>query len=207
MRMNEILSRKGIEITEANYPAKDGEHRCGIIRKEMRIYSPSDWNNAKYSIVGVEIDTFEKTIRVQFLIGSMPYAKNLFWALLADRDVRRLISEYQLEGRTKKYKIWEITGTSGCKGIFITTGKAIGNFAMTKTKHLCYISQFGRLNAGFGDKKSKMYIGDFVELVAFMGLTDDMNVKSLRKRANVKYIRPKFAEEIKNFRTEVSKIL
>ena len=207
MRMNEILSKKGIEITEANHPAKDGEHRCGIIRKEMRIYSPSDWNNAKYSIVGVEIDTWEKTIEVQFLSGTMPYAENLFWALLADRDIRRLISKYQLKGRTKKYKIWEITGTSGCEDIFITTGRAIGSFAMTRTKNLCHISQFGRLNEGFGDKKSKMYIGDFVEMVVFMGLTDDMRVKSLRKRAGVKYVRPKFKEEIKDFKTEVSKIL
>ena len=137
----------------------------------------------------------------------MPYAENLFWALLADRDVRRMIGKYQSEGRTEKYKIWEITGTSGCEDIFITTGRAIGSFAMTRTKNLCHISQFGRLNEGFGDKKSKMYIGDFVELVAFMGLTDEMRVKTLRKKARVKYVRPKFVEEIDDFKTEVSKIL
>ena len=209
MRMNEILRRKGIESNygKMTHPAKDGKHRYGLIRKEMRIYSPSVWGAGKYSIVGVTIDTWERNIRVDVLMGTAPIAENLFWALLADSDIRRLISKYQLKGRTKKYKIWEITGTSGCEDIFITTGRAIGSFAMTRTKNLCHISQFGRLNEGFGDKKSKMYIGDFVEMVVFMGLTDDMRVKSLRKRAGVKYVRPKFKEEIKDLKTEVSKIL
>ena len=53
-----------------------------------------------------------------------------------------------------------------------------------------------------------MDIGEFVELVAFMGLTENMRVQGLRKMAGgVKYIIPKFAEELQDFTTEVSKIL
>lgn len=215
MKMNDIMRNKGIEINEdhdwncMNHPAKDGTPRWGRIRKEMRIYSPSDWGtcNATYSVIGLEIDTWDKTLEVHFLKGSMPYAKNLFWALLADRDVRRLIVEYQESTRTDQYKVWGKSGMSGKKDIFITFGYKIGGFARTKTMKLCHISGFGRLNEGFGNKESKMYIGDFVELVAFMGLTEDMNVQSLRKKAGIKYIRPKFAEEVSDFDTSVTKII
>lgn len=215
MRMNDILNAKGIEITEEqnwnnmNHPAENGNPRWGRIRKELRLYSPSDWStsDATYAIVGLEIDTWEKTIEVQFLKGSMPYANNLFLALLADRDVRRLIKEYQDTKRTTRYKMWSSVGMSGREDIFMTFGYELSGFAVTKTKKLCHISGFGRLNEGFGDAKSQMYIGDFVELVVFMGLTDDMNVRSLRKRAGVKYIRPKFSEEIEDFDTVVSQIL
>ena len=96
---------------------------------------------------------------------------------------------------------------SGREDIFMTFGYKKGGFATTRTMKLCHISGFGRLNEGFGNKESRMYIGDFVELVAFMGLTDDMDVQSLRKKAGVKYIRPKFAEEISDFDTTVTKIL
>ena len=214
MRMNEILHKKGIEVTEEkdwywmNHPAKDGNPRWGLIRKEMRIYSPSDWKTGQYSIVGITIDTTERTIGVEFLMGTMPNAENLFLALLADRDVRRLIKGYQSKQGTKKFRIWEKEGSSGCTDIFLTTGKKQGWFAITNTKKLCHISQFGRLNEGYGNKENKMDIGEFVELVAFMGLTENMRVQGLRKMAGgVKYIIPKFAEELQDFTTEVSKIL
>lgn len=214
MKMNEILNKKGIEITETkdwnwmNHSAKDGKHRWGLIRKEMRIYSPSDWGTGQYFIVGVTIDTFKSTIGVKFLMGTMPIAESLFLALLADRDVRRLIKEYQSKGRKEKYKIWTKEGVSGCEDVFITIGKVEGGFAVTNTQRLCHISQFGRLNEGFGNKESEMYIGDFVEMAILMGLTENMRVQDLRKMAGgVKYIIPKFAEEVQDFTTDVSKIL
>ena len=211
MRMNEILRRKGIEFSEdGNYetmthPAKDGKHRYGLIRKEMRIYSPSVWGAGEYSIVGVTIDTWERNISVDLLMGTAPVAENLFLALLADRDVRRLIKEYQSKGRVKKYKIWEKEGVSGCEDIFITIANQKEGFAVTNTKKLCHISMNGRLNEGL---REKMYIGDFVELVVFLGLTENMRVQDLRKMAGgVKYIIPKFVEEVQDFYTDVSEIL
>ena len=212
MKMSEILATKGIEAENQYYnePALNGRCRRGVIRKEMRIYGPTTWTDSVYSIVGVEIDTESKSIRVDFLKGAMPMAENLFLALLADRDVRRLIKEYQELGRWQgqKYRVWSTTGMSGREDIFLTTGRTVGGFAITRTIKLCHISQFGKLNEGFGDKDSSMYVGDFVELAVYMGLTDDMSVKGLRKRAGgVKYLKPKFAEEIADFKEEVSKIL
>lgn len=207
MRMNEILRRKGIESNygKMTHPAKDGKHRYGLIRKEMRIYSPSVWGAGKYSIVGVTIDTWERNISVDLLMGTAPIAENLFLALLADRDVRRLIKEYQSKGRVKKYRIWEKEGVSGCEDIFITIANQKEGFAVTNTKKLCHISMNGRLNEGF---REQMYIGDFVELVVFLGLTENMRVQDLRKMAGgVKYIIPKFVEEVQDFYTDVSEIL
>ena len=209
MRINDIMENKGIMVSgEYKFtPAKEDSPRKGMIRKEMKIYSPSDWGDGSYAVVGVEINTWEKTIEVHFLMGSMPLAKNLFWALLADRDIRRLIANYQEGKRKDLYKIWSTTGVSGREDIFMTFGHEHGGFATKKTIKLCHISGFGRLNEGFGNRQSKMYIGDFVELVAFMELVDDMRVKALRKKAGVKYIKPKFAEELEDFGTTVTKIL
>lgn len=206
----ELLATKGIENVGVHYPAENGEHRCGVIRKEMRIWSPSDWStsDAVYSTVGIIIDTWEKTIEVIPLIGSMPYVTNLICALLADRDIRRLIIEYQNgEEKTEPFEIWSKVGMSGSEDVFKTTAYTQSGFAVSKTKKICHISCYGRLNEGFGDRKSGMKISDFVELCVFLGLTDDMNVRSLRKKARVKYIVPRFAEEIAHFRTSRSKIL
>ena len=190
MTLNEKMAKKGININEENswntmcHPAKDGETRWGLIRKEIRIKSPATWgtSNEEYSIVGLEVNTWDNTIGVVHLKGTMPLAKELFWALLADRDVRRLIREYQKKERQEKYKMWDKTGISGCQDIFMTFGEQVGNFAVTRTIKLCHISCFERLNEGFGDENDRMYIGDFVELCVYLGLTENMRVRDLRKR-------------------------
>lgn len=210
MTTRELLKGRGIENAGVHYPAENGEHRCGVIRKEMKVWSPSDWStsDATHSTVGVCIDTWEKTIKVVPLMGSMPYAPNLMWALLADRDIRRLIVEYQNgEEKTEPFKIWRKIGMSGCEDIFKTTAYTNGGFSVTKTNKICHISCNDRLNEGFGNKKSEMKISDFIELCFYLGLTEDMNVRHLRKKAGVKYIVPRFAEEIADFRTSRSKIL
>lgn len=210
------MAKKGININEENswntmcHPAKDGETRWGLIRKEIRIKSPATWgtSNEEYSIVGLEVNTWDNTIGVVHLKGTMPLAKELFWALLADRDVRRLIREYQKKERQEKYKMWDKTGISGCQDIFMTFGEQVGNFAVTRTIKLCHISCFERLNEGFGDENDRMYIGDFVELCVYLGLTKNMRVRDLRKKAKVKYLLPRLAEEIDDsYDTKVSQIL
>ena len=189
-----------------------GVPRYGVIRKEVRLYSPSYWcKDVDYSFVGFEIDTSKKTIKITPLMGSLPLANSLFLALLADRDVRRLIKEYQNDKeRQEFYKLWSTSGSSGREDVFITKVSAPfdGNFAVTKTTKLCHISGFGRLNEGFGTK-GKMYIGDFVELVAYLGLAiDDMKPKSLRKLAGgVKYVKPKFIENYFDFENSATHIL
>ncbi len=216
MKLNDIMAKKGININEEHswnsmcHPAKDGEARWGLIRKEIRIKSPATWgtSNAEYSVVGLEVNTWDNTIGVVHLKGAMPLAKELFWALLADRDVRRLIREYQKKERQEMYKMWDKTGISGCQDIFMTFGEQVGNFAVTRTIKLCHISCYDRLNEGFGNRNNEMYIGDFVELCVYLGLTKNMRVRDLRKKAKVKYLLPRLAEEIDDsYDTKVSQIL
>lgn len=212
MRLEKELLERGVAV-RFHDGAHDGETRYGFIRKEMKILSPSDWGDGKHSVVGLRVDMQDNTIGVEFLDGTMPLAKNLFWALLADRDVRRMILEYQSrsiycqdgdEEKVVPFKIWSSEGRTGRQDIFITRGYEKGGFLVTRTKKLCHISQFGRLNEGF----DPIYIGDFVEMCAYLGLTNDVNVKRLRKKANVKYIRPRFAEELEvGYKTEVTRIL
>ena len=217
MRLAEIMKEKGIDIepkeeleifekkTPVFYPAGKDYHRGGHIRKEMRIFSPSDWGKGLYSFVGVEIDTEKGTIKVEPLFGTLPLAENMFLALLADIDVRRLIRGYQKEKRYP-FRVWKTKGISGREDFFITEAEKVGNFCVTETRKLCHISENGRLNEGFGNKK-KMTVDDFVEMVVFMGLTKDMSVKALRKKARVKYIVPRLAEELEGFSKGASKIL
>ena len=212
MRLEKEFLKRGVAV-RFHEGAHDGETRYGFIRKELKIFSPSDWGDGKCSIVGLWVDMQDDTIGIEFLDGTMPLAQSLFYALLADRDVRRMILEYQSRSiycqdgdgeRVVPFKIWSSEGRTGRQDIFITRGYEKGGFLVTRTQKLCHISQFGRLNEGF----DPIYIGDFVEICAYLGLTDDMNVKRLRKKANVKYIRPKFAEELEvGYKTEVTKIL
>ena len=214
MKMKDIMENKGIEW-DNNYlyyylPANGRCKRRGCIRKEIVLYSPSDaCSSVLFSTLGVEINTEEGEIEVRRLKGSMPLVKNLCYALLADRDVRRMILEYQELKVPKKcsFKVWKTEGASGRKDIFLTKAERIGGFAVTRTKKICHISCAERLNEGFGIK-NKMGIQEFVEMCAFLGFTaKGLNVKALRKKAGVKYIRPKYEEEVDDFREEVSKIL
>lgn len=213
MNMKEIMKNRGFTATEEEswnsmtHPAKNGEVRWGLIRKELKMHSPSDWGTGKYSIVGVEINTWDQTVGVRHLAGTAPCAESLFMALLSDRDVRRMISDYQNSKRKNKYRIWETSGMSGRRDIFLTLGFKKGGFMKTETKKICHISGFGKLNEKvFGDSH-QIYVGDFVELVVYLGLTKNMDARHLRKVSRAQYILPRLAEEIKGYNTTVSKIL
>lgn len=153
MKMEKILANEGIKVR------KD----FGI-RKVMQFRSYDE-----KSIVGVEITPDTLEIGIHLLKGNCPYVTNLFTALLADKDIRKLILEYQEKGREKSYKMWHTSGMSGRTDYFITIGNSVGRFTVPKTKQLLHVSCADKLNEGFGDRESKMYIGDFVELVAYMG--------------------------------------
>ena len=180
MKMEKILANEGIELR------KD----FGT-RKVMQFRSYDE-----KSIVGVEINPDTLEIGIHLLKGNCPYVTNLFTALLADKDIRKLILEYQEKGREKSYKMWHTSGMSGRTDYFITIGNIVGRFTVPKTKHLLHVSCADKLNEGFGDRESKMYIGDFVELVAYMGWDiRGISPKKLRKKSGVKYIRPHYVEE------------
>lgn len=194
MKMEKILANEGIELR------KD----FGT-RKVMQFRSYDE-----KSIVGVEINPDTLEIGIHLLKGNCPYVDNLFTALLADKDVRKLILEYQEKGRAKSYKMWHTSGMSGRTDYFITIGNRVAGFTVPDTKHLLHVSCAGKLNEGFGDRESKMYIGDFVELVAYMGWNIQwISPKKLKKKSGVKYIRPHYVEETwgGKYREDVTKLL
>ena len=124
--------------------------------------------------------------------------------MILEYQNRSIYCQQDDDEKVVPFKVWKTEGRTGRHDIFITRGYEKGGFLVTRTQKLCHISQFGRLNEGF----DPIYIGDFVEMCSFLGLTDDMNVKSLRKKAGVKYIKPRFAEELEvGYKTEVTKIL
>ena len=214
MGMADILMAKGIDINEnccwkdEFHPARNGKPRYGRIRKAMKIYSSSSRKGDNYSIVGLTINTITEEIEVNYLDGTMPLFKNLCWAILSDRDVRRLIVEYQKCIRLTPYKIWKEKGLFGGTDICMAFGYEDGGFMRTKTRFICHISSDGRYDNSFKyPYDSRITIGDFVEIAKFMGFTDEMDRKALRIKAGMKYILPSYEEELRFFTTEVSKIL
>lgn len=196
MKMEDILKNKGINYISEEYG----------VRKTMKFES----YDGEKSIVGVEIyeDTLE--IGVHVLKGSCPDVVQLFKALLSDKHVRRMIVAYQNKGRVKKYKMWYTSGMSGREDYFITFAYDVSGFLVKKTKHLLHISCAGKLNEGFGNRNNRMYIGDFVELLSYIGWDFiGGSRQELRRESGVKYIRPHFIEEMwrEEYTTEVSKLI
>lgn len=177
------------------------------VRKEIVIPSTNFEGARSKSFVGFKVDSYENTISVWHLKGAKPLVKNLFYALLADRDVRRLIKQYQDTGRKYPYKIWNRCSLFCWEDWFISIGKSIGDFLVTDTKKLIHVSMDGKLNSGFGDRDSSMYIGDFVELCIAMGLTKTLSRRDLKKLSGVKYILPKLAIELSEYSDLPSNIL
>lgn len=200
MKMSEIYKNKGFDT----FCSCDGRN---VVKKEILLLTTNFKGEEAKSFVGFKVDAYEKTLSVWHLKGAKPEVDNLFYALLADRDVRRLIKQYQDTGRKYPYKVWRKWGQSYCMDYFITIGKGIGDFLITDTKKLLHVSMEGKLNQGFGDTESSMYIGDFVELCVAMGLTGNMNRRYLKKLSGVKYILPKLAIELSEYSDLPSNIL
>lgn len=203
MDMVNIYAKKGIKFDRCT---RDEWGRKLYVRKELRLETPQTWGGCdkEFSVIGVEIDYCSNELRVHHLQGKVPMATAVFRALLSDKDVRFLIREYQQQGeRYEVFRIWSTCGVSGRKDIFKSIGKRVGGFAVTDTVRLCHISQCGKLNEGL----PRLRVGDFVELAAYLGLTNDMNPKRLRRKAKACYIRPRYHEELDFYSKEVTKIL
>ncbi len=182
------------------------------VRKEMKIFGETvgSFSDTHYSIIGLELNKSDETIEIQCLMGAAPVVEALFYTLLADTDVRQMISLYQTKGRKYPFKVWEKRGLSGARDIFLTYGEKKGNFAVTRTKKLLHISCFGKMNEGFNNYSDSdvIYIGDFVELASFLGYAKDMKVESLLEKAGgVEYLPVRKGEEMDDFKNEVTKIL
>lgn len=181
--------------------------RGGVIRKEFLIKANGWYREKGRATIGLEVNYDYMNISVQLLLGQCPDVKDLFSALLADRDVRRLIKKYQEKGRVKPYKIWMHEGYSGCKDFFITIATKKGSFITTETKKLMHISMYDKMNEGFGDENHCMYIGDFAELYSRLGYATGKSPKELRKSAKVKYIKPRLTSELETYEDSVIKLI
>ena len=143
-------------------------HRTGeLIRTEIIIEIEES------GTISVEFENDEK----------FPTTQTLFWALLADEDVRDLIREYQVSDRNP-FKIRRIIPYYGSPTQYWVKEKG-------KAEERLIYKEFEPLYGKaypYYLKKLKIDIGDFTELSAFLELTDDMEIRALRKKAQVSYV-------------------
>lgn len=123
------------------------------------------------------------TISVEFENDvKSPTTQTLFWALLADEDVRDLIREYQVSDRIP-FKIRRIIPYYGSPTQYWVKEKGIAEERLIYKE---FEPLYGKARP-YG-KELKIDIGDFTELSAFLELTDDMEIRALRKKAQVSYV-------------------
>lgn len=168
----------------------------------MRLLGINRWTK---EVVRTEItiEIKDKKISVKFKSKEeLPTTQNLFWALLADEDVRDLIREYQISDRVP-FKLRRTTPIFGGPTQYwvLETGQEAKLIYEESTpeniKAYPYAYKKGKL---------EIEIGDFVELAAFLELTDDMDIQSLRKKAAVSYVYDCGADE-EGYHFTPSKIL
>lgn len=150
--------------------------RENFVMKPFEIKGESYWCEAKRRSKGVlRIWPEEKTIEVKMLSGCDPWYKDLLSFVLSDRDVRRLIRNYQNSERVEKYAINVTSGMSGRQDVYINFYDEYG--LQVRGKHLLHISCCDKL---WGIPK--IYVGDFVEAMY------TMNVQPGKTTA--KYVKP-----------------
>lgn len=179
------------------------EDRYGI---ESKIIKPFKWKDPDNRIGSgiLIIDTGEKTIDVSIVSELAPYATDIIYFLLSDRHVRKMIRDYQKGFRKKFYKMNKTVGMSGRKDYYINFYQVFEPEELPEDerygiqirgKRLLHISCAGKINYG----GIKMYIGDFVELVAYMqqnGELENMNKKDLKQKCNCWHEVGYFADDV-----------
>ena len=189
--------------------SQNGNFRGGIIRKCLKFNAEAPWASTSKdynSIVGFKLDTYEHTIKIDVLKGCDPNYKDLFTALLYDRDVRRSISQMYKQGEDqflKYHRIFEKSGMSGASDIFLSKAFTIDQFLSLSTKKVLHISCYDKINQAI----PKLEIVELVILANFLGFKDISNRKELRKKAKFSYVFPRLVEELDDFEREVPKIL
>ena len=165
-----------------------------VLVKPFLCKGEETWCNSTRPTKGV-LRIYPETAELEVCIneGCDPYAGDIVNFVLGDKDVRTLIHMYQQKGRVKPYAMRFSTGISGREDYFINFPDSAG--LIVSGKHLLHISCYGKV-AGV----RKMYIGDFVELVAKFY----ENSSFCSDFTTGKYVKPYFAEDVK---TEVTKIL
>ena len=171
--------------------AGKSHHRNGQIRKTMRIREVSDSGEECDSVFGIEINTWEKTIDVVVFIGEQPNAQKVFMALLSDRDIRRLLEDYQKSSQIERKTVFsKMDKLNGREDLYIKSVNYFTEPVIIETKRLCQISKNGKLNEELRKQRFFIKVGEFAELVKFLNLTVNMNREYLRKKAGMKYVLP-----------------
>ena len=109
------------------------------------------------------------------LSGCDPWYKDLLNFVLADKDVRRLIRNYQNSTRVERYAINISSGMSGRQDVYINFYDEYG--LQVRGKHLLHISCCDKL---WGI--SKIYVGDLVEAMYAMRIAPG--------KTTAKYVKP-----------------
>ena len=179
------------------------EEREQII-KGFNFESDSGWTGEGTGIAAMILNLWDKTIDVSLISGKTPMVQDVILFLLSDKDVRRMIQDYQGSKKRRKYlfAINRTVGFSGREDYYINLYDEYG--IQFRGKKLLHVSQEEKLNEGW----RKMWIGDFVELIAFM--TDNTPAtatrKELRKRSGCRYIKL-YTKDPDTLTKEVSKII
>lgn len=145
------------------------------------------------------IDKYIKGIDVLHISGTAPYAENIIMFLLSDKDVRSMIKDFQSvhRERCEKFSLRCSQRSSGCEDIYLNYYTDFG--LQTDGCKVLHISSYGKLNEGW----DCTYIGDFVELVAYLKgnnwLCHDLKKRrKLRTDSKCWYTKPYFDKNAKN---------
>lgn len=168
-----------------------------ILIKPFSCEGKETWSDSVKRTQGVlRIYPEDEEIEVNIINGCDPFVSDILCFVLKDKDVQILVKYYQQKGRKHPYSIRHAFGQSGREDIYINFPDKTG--LIVKGKHLLHISCFGKIS---GIKK--MYIGDFVEMLA-EGILNKSSFISQNFRCTCKYEKPYFAEEVK---TKATKLL
>lgn len=180
----------------------------GVIVKPFTFLYGGNYGIKKGKAVLI-IEPFRDMIDVVMMSDAAPMAIDIILFLLADKDVRLLIKQYQQGTRTRPYKIRESTGVSGRSDLYINFYNDLG--IQTSGKKLMHISCMGKINLGW----ERMYAGDFAELVAYISKKAEYaelveliaaGPKILRQKSLCRYCKGYFDED-NSASTDVSKII
>lgn len=169
---------------------------CHKIVKPFKYKTEETWTSQSHGTAALVLDLAEQEIDIDITSGALPMAREVILFALADKDVRRMIKEYQQETKKRDmpFKLRTSYGSSGREDIYINYYTNYG--LQLCGKKLLHISQYGKLNEGW----KKMGIGDFVELVAYLMAESRANyalnnARRLRRLSGCRYIKGFFDDD------------
>lgn len=150
----------------------------------------NEGHNQKNTTISVTFDYQNNCIRMVVLKGIYVCVEKLLYALLADKDFRRLIKKYRQELQRGN----QLMKLEGRQDIFITNGRQFKVISKESIIRICTILDFK--NVKNQRNPIWMHVDDILKMCADFGITDDTSRKYLIKLADVKYVSPKCINEM-----------